>query len=381
MVVDVIADPRRARENARGRELPPMEVASRIGRLRERLEEEHLGGLIVTSMSNVRYLSGFSGSTAMLLITSSRVVFLTDGRYKDQSAAQLEQAGVDADVVVGKNAEQMKALERGTSSLKQVGLESEDATWAFATQLSKELKPETKPTSKLVEALRVVKDAGEIARIERACDIADIAFAQTKERMKSGITEAEFAAELDFEMRKRGAESVSFATIVGSGPNAALPHSQPSNRAIGEGELVVIDFGATFDGYHSDMTRTVCIGEPEGVAAAVLDAVAASQRAGMLAVKAGVVAGDVDRACRDSLAEAGYAEAFTHSTGHGVGLEVHEAPSVAHQSEDVLEKNTVITVEPGVYLPGETGARIEDTVVVTSSGCRPLTKTTKDAVI
>ncbi len=381
MVVEVIADPQRARQNAAGRELPPLEVSRRIGRLRERLEEEHLGGLLVTSMSNVRYLSGFSGSEAMLLVTASRALFFTDGRYKDQSAAQLAEAGVEADIVIGKSADQLKALERATRTLQRVGLESETASWRFVTRLSEELKPEVTATTGFVESLRVVKDAGEIARIERACEIADIALAQTKDRLKEGVTEADFAADLDYEMRRRGAGALSFDTIVGSGPNAALPHHQPNDRAIVAGELVVIDFGAVFDGYHSDMTRTVCIGEPRGVAAKVLEAVAASQRAGLLAVKAGVRAGDVDKACRESLTEDGYAEAFSHSTGHGVGLDVHEAPHAADGSEDVLEGGTVITVEPGVYLPGETGARIEDTVVVTASGCRPLTKTTKDAII
>lgn len=381
MVVEVIADPKRARREAVARELPPMEVASRIGRLRERLEEERLEGLLVSAMSNVRYLSGFSGSAAMLLVTSSRTVFFTDGRYKDQSVEQLAAAGVEADFVIGKTADQLKSLERATKSLARVGLEADAVSWKLATQLTEELKAEITPTSRLVESLRVVKDAGEIARIERACDIADIALAQTKERLKEGITEAAFAADLDYEMRRRGAEALSFDTIVASGPNAALPHHAPSDRAIVAGELIVIDFGACFDGYHSDMTRTVCIGEPKGIAATVLEAVAASQRAGLLAVKGGVRAGDVDKACRESLAEAGYADAFSHSTGHGVGLDIHEAPLVAEGSEEVLEAGTVITVEPGVYLPGETGARIEDTVVVTASGCRPVTKTTKDAVI
>jgi Xaa-Pro aminopeptidase len=381
VAVELIADRHRARKAANGRELPPMEVAHRISRLRERLERERLGGLLVSALSNVRYLSGFTGSEAMLLVTAQKTVFLTDGRYKDQSADQLAQSGVEADFVIGKHSEQIKALERQTNALRTLGLEADAVSWALASKLAEELKPELKRTSKLVESLRVVKDAGEIARIERACDIADVALAQTKERLKEGVTEADFAADLDYEMRKRGAEALSFPTIVGSGPNAALPHHQPVERAIVEGELIVIDFGACFDGYHSDMTRTVCIGEPKGVSSAVLDAVAASQRAGLLAVKAGIRAGDVDKACRDSLVEAGYAEQFTHSTGHGVGLDVHEAPSVADGSEEVLDANTVITVEPGVYLPGETGARIEDTVVVTPSGFRPLTKTTKDAVI
>jgi Xaa-Pro aminopeptidase len=381
VVVEVITNPKHARKNSGGRELPPMEVSERIGRLRERLEQEHLSALLVTALTNVRYLSGFSGSAAMLLVTASQAVFFTDGRYKDQSKDQLNGAGVEAEFVVGKMEAQLKALERATKSLDRVGLEADDVSWKLARQLADELAVEVTPTSGLVEKLRIVKDAGEVARIERACDIADIALAQTKERLKEGVTEAEFGADLDYEMRRRGAEALSFETIVGAGPNAAMPHHSPVNRAVVSGELIVIDFGACFDGYHSDMTRTVCVGEPQGVAADVLESVAASQRVGLLAVKAGVRARDVDHACREALAEAGFAEAFSHSTGHGVGLDIHEAPLVGEDSEEVLEAGMVITVEPGVYLPGETGARIEDTVVVTASGCRPLTKTTKDAVI
>jgi Xaa-Pro aminopeptidase len=381
VVVEVIADPKRARKNSGGRELPPMEVSERIGRLRQRLEEERLSALLVTALTNVRYLSGFSGSAAMLLVTASDSVFFTDGRYKDQSTDQLSDAGVEAEFVVGKMETQLKSLERATKSLDRVGLEADDVSWKLATRLATELEVEVTPTSGLVEKLRIVKDAGEVARIERACDIADIALAQTKERLKEGVTEAEFAADLDYEMRRRGADALSFETIVATGPNAAMPHHAPVDRAVVAGELIVVDFGACFDGYHSDMTRTLCVGEPQGVAAEVLESVAASQRVGLLAVKAGVRARDVDHACREALAEAGFAEAFSHSTGHGVGLDIHEAPLVGEESEDSLEAGMVITVEPGVYLPGETGARIEDTVVVTASGCRPLTKTTKDAVI
>ncbi|MGD0743113.1 MAG: Xaa-Pro peptidase family protein [Acidimicrobiales bacterium] len=358
--------------------LPPMEYPARLSRLRERLAKDRAGGLLVTAPSNVRYLSGFSGSSAMLLVTARRLLLITDGRYKDQAAAELTAAGVDADLEVVNSTKQLGVIETATRSFARLAVEAKAVSWAWHTELASAVKPEVVATSGLVEELRVVKDAGEIARIERACDIADVAFAQIKQRLTEGVTEADFAAELEFEMRRRGAAASSFESIVASGPNGALPHARPTDRVTSPGDLVVVDFGALFDGYHSDMTRTVCVGEPSAASAELLAAVAASQRAGLIALAAGVTGGAVDAACRKSLAEAGFAEAFTHSTGHGVGLDIHEAPWVAADSADVLPAGCVVTVEPGAYVVDHGGVRIEDTVVVTASGHRPLTKTTKD---
>jgi Xaa-Pro aminopeptidase len=358
--------------------IPPMNVPSRVGKLRERLGRERLGGMLVTSLANVRYLTGFSGSSAVLLVTARRCLLITDGRYKDQAAREMAASGVTADLEVVNATKRLKTIESATRALARLGLEAGSVSWATQTELAATLKPELVATNGFVEAIRLVKDAGEIARIERSCDIADVAFAQIKQHLAEGATEAEFAAELEFEMRRRGAGAASFESIVASGPNGALPHAKPTDRVIVPGDLVVVDFGALFDGYHSDMTRTVCIGEPSAADAALLAAVAASQRAGLIAVVAGVTGGAVDEACRASLAEAGYAEAFTHSTGHGVGLDIHEAPMLGAGSADVLPEGAVVTVEPGAYLVDHGGVRIEDTVVVTASGFRPLTKTTKD---
>lgn len=359
--------------------LAPMEVASRLPALRARLGEAGCDALLVTKLENVAYLTGFRGSAGMLLVTGSSALLTTDGRYRDQARAQLDEAGVDAELVVGRLGEQLEALERATGGLRRLGLEAASCTWSFERGLAERLGAiELVPTRGVVEALRVVKDAGELARIEAACDIADVALAQVKGRLAEGVTEAEFAAELEFEMRRRGADGAAFETIVASGPNAAMPHARPSARPIGEGELVVVDFGAVVDGYRSDMTRTLCVGEPAPGLAELVDAVFAAQRAGVRAVRAGVRAEEVDAACRRSLEEAGYGEAFLHSTGHGVGLEIHEAPAIAPGSADILLEHGVVTVEPGAYLPGRGGVRIEDTLVVTSNGARALTKTTKD---
>jgi Xaa-Pro aminopeptidase len=197
-----------------------------------------------------------------------------------------------------------------------------------------------------------------------------------------GTSEVEFALALDFAMRRLGAEDVSFESIVAGGPNGAKPHARPSPRVIGPGELVVLDFGALVEGYHSDMTRTLCVGEPASDdLVRMWDVVAESQRAGVAAVRSGVACADIDRACRDVIAEAGWAEAFLHGTGHGVGLDIHEAPAVGSTSTDTLQAGHVVTVEPGVYLRDLGGVRIEDTVVVTEDGCELLTHAPKELVV
>ncbi|MDP9386444.1 MAG: aminopeptidase P family protein, partial [Actinomycetota bacterium] len=277
-----------------------------------------------------------------------------------------------------------EALAAAAAGIRRVGLEAGSVTWARQRAFATEWFPDAElvPTEALVEGLRRVKDAGEVARIEAAARIADEALAAVKPLLAGGVTEAEVALALDTEMRRRGAAGSSFETIVASGPNGAKPHARPSSRRIEEGELVVMDFGAVVDGYCSDMTRTLCVGSPRSATLArMVEVVADSQRAGVEAVRAGQPAADVDRACREVIAAAGWADAFLHSTGHGVGLDIHEAPTVSATSGDTLATGYVVTVEPGVYLPEHGGVRIEDTVVVTGDGCRPLTLAPKDLVI
>jgi Xaa-Pro aminopeptidase len=231
-----------------------------------------------------------------------------------------------------------------------------------------------------VEALRIVKDPGEVARIEAACGIADDALAAVLPLLDERPTEATFALALDGEMRRRGADDISFETIVASGPNGSRPHHTPTNRAIVPGDLVVIDFGALVDGYHSDMTRTIPVGgldALEDTQRQMVAVVTAAQAAGVAAVRAGGSTSEVDTACRSVIQAAGWGDAFVHGTGHGVGLDIHEDPKVSWASDGTLADGHVVTVEPGVYLPGHGGVRVEDTVVVTSTGCRPLTRAPK----
>jgi len=235
----------------------------------------------------------------------------------------------------------------------------------------------------------VVKDPGEIARMERAAAIADEALGSVLALLADAgagrgepLTESRFAAALDHAMRVRGAEDRAFETIVASGPNSAKPHARPGDRVLVPGDPVVIDFGATYDGYRSDMTRTFCLGgAPTGELATVFSVVAASQSAGVASVAPGVVTGDVDTVCREVIAASGWAERFEHGTGHGVGLDIHEGPAVGSGSTAILEPGTVVTVEPGVYLPDVGGVRIEDTLVVTQTGSRPLTRFPKEVAV
>jgi Xaa-Pro aminopeptidase len=259
-------------------------------------------------------------------------------------------------------------------------LEAAHVSWARQRALAADWFPDVAlvATVGLVEALRLVKDPGEVARVEAAARIADQALATVLAMLAEGPTEAAFGSALDFEIHRLGADGNSFETIVAAGPNGAKPHHRPGPRPIGRHELVVLDFGAMVDGYRSDMTRTVCVGEPGGDLGRVVQVVRDSQAAGVAAVRAGVDCRDVDRACREVIDDAGWGDRFVHGTGHGVGLDIHEAPSVAATSSDTLAAGHVVTVEPGVYLAGLGGARIEDTLVVTEDGCWPVTTTSKD---
>lgn len=364
--------------------LPPMEVADRLPRLAARLGDLGCDGLLVTKLTNIRYLTGFTGSAGLLVVLPDESLLVSDGRYRNQSAEQVKASGVPVWIEIGRPAAQLDSIERVAKGLTRLGLEADDITWGAQQRLGRVLGQHTKlsAVANAVESLRMVKDEGELARIERAADIADVALAQVKEMLCESPTEHEFAIALDFEMRRRGADAVAFETIVASGPNGALPHAQPSDRRIEPGELVVVDFGAMVDGYRSDMTRTLCVGEARSdELRRILEAVISAQRAGVRAVRPGVSGREVDAACRESLAAAGLGETFVHGTGHGVGLEVHEGPAVSQDSADILEQGAVVTVEPGAYLYPTGGARIEDTLVVTEAGARLLTKSTKDYVL
>lgn len=364
--------------------LPPMDVAGRTARLRERLPEAGCDALLVTTLANIRYLTGFTGSAAVLLVQPHELVFVTDGRYGGQAAEQLAAVGVEAGIEVGTVKAQHERLAAAAKGTARLGLEAGNVTWARQRSLASEwfADAELVPTEGVVEALREVKDDGEVARIGQAAAVADEALARVLPRLVERPCERDVALELDTEMRRLGAVGPSFETIVASGPNGAKPHARPGERVIGEGDLVVIDFGAIVDGYCSDTTRTFVVGHwASDTARRMYEVVAESQARGVEAVRPGVEGSAVDRTCRDVITEAGWGEAFLHSTGHGVGLDIHEAPWVASTAGGSLAAGNVVTVEPGVYLPDHGGVRIEDTVAVTPDGPRVLTMFPKDPIV
>jgi len=290
--------------------------------------------------------------------------------------------GVVADLRIGRSgAELDRLLADASAGSSRLGLEADHVSWstqqrdANGTLAGRAMVA----TSGVLEAERAVKDPGEVARIEEACRIADDALSAIRRRFADKPTEREFARELESEMNRRGAEGPSFPTIVASGPNSALPHHRADDRTISEGDLVVVDFGALVEGYHSDMTRTFVVGEPTAEQARMIEVVTEAQQAGAAAISPGVDIRDIDRACRAVISAAGLGDRFTHGTGHGVGLQIHESPWIGATSVGVLAPGNVVTVEPGVYVPGLGGVRVEDSVLVTEHGGRPLTLHPKDS--
>jgi len=371
--------------------LPAMNVPRRLCRLAETLDQEGdgtnsltgLDGLVISSLTNIRYLTGFTGSAGLLLLLGGEATLITDGRYGRQAGEELADTGIEISIEIGPGSEQgaLAAAAVRKAGTKRLGLEAAHVSWATQRRYAGEWfdAAELVATVGLVEGLRRSKDPGELARIGRAAAIADCAFAQIRPMLDEGPSESDVALELDATMRRLGASGPSFETIVAAGSNAAMPHHRPTGRRVGRGEPVVVDFGARVEGYASDMTRTVWVdGIDDDQLRRAVHVVAEAQSAGVDALSSGVRAAAIDLACREVIADAGWAERFVHGTGHGVGLDIHEAPSVSSTSTDILAAGHVVTVEPGVYLPGLGGVRIEDTVVVTDHGCEPLTLTPKD---
>ena len=381
--------------------LPPLLIGGRAASVREILDEGvevapangtaangsndvPVEALVLTNLANGRWLTGFSGSAMVVVLTADDLLVVTDGRYATQAPAELSAAGVEGRVVIAnRGSEQQEAAAAAVSGLGRIALEADNVTWSRYRKFAGEwfADAELVPSTGVIERLRRRKSPEEVARVAAAAAVADGALAEVLPRLAERPTEGEVAAELDHLMRRGGASGSAFDTIVAAGENSALPHARPGPRRIEPGDLVVIDFGAIIDGYRSDMTRTVCVGEPRTPGGRVYEVVRESQQAGVEAVADGVSCADVDAVCREVISDAGWGEAFLHSTGHGVGLDIHEAPSLSSRSDEVLAAGEVVTVEPGIYLAGEGGVRIEDTVVVTADGCRRLTCSPKTLVV
>ena len=356
--------------------------AARRDRLREVVRSAGLDAALITRLVNVRYLTGFTGSNGSLLVPASGPdVLATDGRYTIQAGAQAP----DVELLIERVTAPALANRSRDGGHRRLGFESHDVTVDLhATLLSTVGGAELVGLRQAVERLRAVKDDEEVALLREACGIADRALADliAAGGLRAGRTEREVGRDLDARMLDHGAYERSFETIVAAGPDSAIPHHRPTGRVLERGDLVKLDFGATYGGYHSDMTRTLVLGEPTDWQREVYELVRAAQAAGRAALAPGADLRGVDAAARDVIAAAGRADAFAHGLGHGVGLEIHEAPALGPLSVGTLADRMAVTVEPGVYFPGLGGVRIEDTLVVRDDADPDLlTTTTKDLVV
>ena len=351
----------------------------RLMKLRQVLAEQELDALLIGQPENRRYLTGFTGSAGLLLVTASRAVLATDFRY-------YEQVGREApDWELARITDSFQKLLPdllADAGVRRLGFESQHvtvdqlATWTQATS-----DVEWMPLKDTVESVRMVKDEDEIAAMRRSVALTDEALACALQTMRPGMTELEVAWLVESYMRTHGASRVAFELIVASGPNGALPHAHPGNRKIQAGDPIVFDLGCVIDGYCSDLTRTVCLGKPSDKYLAVFDIVLRAQQAAEAAIRPGMAGVQADAVARDLIAAAGYGDKFGHGLGHGVGLAVHEKPGAGRLSTDTLQAGMSLTVEPGIYLPGEFGVRIEDLVIIRDEGVEILSRAPKQAAV
>ncbi|MGY2113858.1 M24 family metallopeptidase [Nocardia gipuzkoensis] len=363
------------------------DYAARRSELRSLLVENRVDALLVTDLVNIRYLTGFTGSNAALLVHSwdtrtaeDRTVIGTDGRYRTQIAEQAPDLRAEIARATTRRIVQLA----GEWQLGRVGFESHVVTVdQHRGFLEQRTGLEFVASPGLVEQLRMVKDAYEVERLRAACAAGDAGLAALLERggLRPGRTERQVARDLEWAMFEHGAEAVSFETIVATGANSAVPHHRPTDAVLAAGDFVKLDFGAVVGGYHSDMTRTFVLGTPTDWQREVYELVATAQRAGCAALRPGVPVADVDAASRAVIEAAGHGRLFVHGLGHGVGLQIHEAPGIAKTGTGTLLTGVAVTVEPGVYFPGRGGVRIEDTLVVREGGPELLTHTSKDLTV
>lgn len=342
------------------------------------MKKEVIDGYLVTSSANLRYLTNFTGTAGMAFITLDQAFFITDFRYTEQASEQVQGMTIlqhQGDIV----GEIIKLMDK--ESVNVLGFEDAFMTYAEYSIFEEVIDAELAPASGLIEKLREQKDEGEIAIIQKACAIADEGFEHVLKMIRPGMTEIEVANQLDFFMRSLGATGTSFDTIVASGARSALPHGVASEKMIEQGDLITLDFGCVYQGYVSDITRTFAIGDPGQQLKDIYQIVLAAQQKVLEVAQAGVTGAQLDAVARDLITEAGYGEAFGHSTGHGIGLEIHEGPNVSRSNEVRLMTGNVITDEPGIYLAGLGGVRIEDDLVILAEGNRVLTHSPKELII
>lgn len=343
--------------------------------MRALLDEHRLDAVLVTDMKSIRYLSGFTGSSAYLVITNDKGFFITDSRYAGQAALEVQGFKIR---------QYQRAIDlineiAASSKIKTLGFESNSLNYDTYLRIRKALKGvRLKPASGILTGLRVRKDRFEVDRIKDSARLLDSGYEEALMLLCPGVTEKAAALEIETRLKRAGADAMAFDTIVASGFRGALPHGRASVKKIKKGELVVLDMGVLLNGYNSDETRTFCVGRPPLKLREIYDVVRGAQELALEKVKPGVLAKEVDFAARAHIEKKGYGRRFGHGTGHGVGLDVHEAPTIGPLSREVLEEGMVITVEPGIYIPDLGGVRIEDMALVVRGGCEILTRTSKD---
>lgn len=350
----------------------------KLQKLRERFESHGIDGILITSSYNRRYISNFTGTAGVALISLDKALFITDFRYIEQATKQCE--GFEIVKQTGSIPEEVASQVKNLG-IKKLGFEQDDLTFSLYKTYEREVKTELVPVSNLVEKLRLIKTDAEIKILKEAANIADAAFKHILDFIRPGVTELEVSNELEFFMRRAGATSSSFDTIVASGYRSALPHGVASEKVIEKGDFVTLDYGAYYHGYVSDITRTVAVGEPSEKLKEIYQIVFDAQARGVAGIKPGMSGIEADALTRDYITEKGYGEYFGHSTGHGIGLEVHEGPALSMKSDIILEPGMVVTVEPGIYIPGLGGVRIEDDTVITNNHNELLTHSTKELII
>jgi Xaa-Pro aminopeptidase len=356
-----------------------LKIKNRLQKLRQKLVEKELDAIFISQPENRYYLSGFDGSAGFLLITAQDAILATDFRYIEQVKSQAPECQIFqiTNDMVNWFGELITGL-----SLRKLGFEARDISFDMYRQLNSVLGKKQSslkfvPLDELVESLRVVKEPEEIELMTKAAEISDNAFQYTEETIHTGMSEKEVAWEMEKFMRENGSQDMPFEIIVASGPNSALPHAKPSEREIQAGEPVLFDIGAKIDGYSSDLSRTICLGAPDDTFKKVHDIVLGAQLTALAIIKEGMTGEQADSLARTVIAEAGYGEAFGHALGHGVGLAAHEAPCLGPGSAERLSSGMVFSVEPGIYLPGWGGIRIEDLVVMENGQIRVMSKARK----
>lgn len=349
-----------------------------VQKIQKKLNSEALEAVLITSSYNLRYASGFTGSTGLAVITKEKAFFVTDFRYTEQAKKQAE--GYEVIQNKGPIYDEVKKIIE-LEKIKEIGFEENHVTFSTYKSLEEKLDCKLIPVSNIVESLREVKTADEVEVIQKAIQITEQAFEYILTYIKEGQTEIQVANELDFYMRKKGASGVSFDTIVASGVRSAMPHGVASEKKLEQGDMITIDFGCYYKGYVSDMTRTFALGDPGEQLKEIHKIVLDANLKVTEGAKAGITGAELDAIARDYIKEQGYGEAFGHSTGHGIGLEVHEGPGINYKNEQPLVPGNVITNEPGIYLPGVGGVRIEDDLLITEEGNKNLMSCSKELII